>query len=198
MTTPVILEILLHFTTALYTCYSLTPPTAPANETSKAKASSGDSLGRYKLITWGRYLAYLQASAGATWFSRSLWLRDHQQSSSVHNSTLVLFVYILGFLLAWSGASTRLYCHHLLGSFFTFDLSVQDGHKILDTGAYGIVRHPAYTGSLILGIGVHLIYFVGNPLIGERGKLWGVANLIWVMAIGVVSIDRIRELSLLS
>jgi protein-S-isoprenylcysteine O-methyltransferase Ste14 len=42
-------------------------------------------------------------------------------------------------------------------------IEVQDNQKLIDTGLYGIVRHPMYTATLLM--------FLAMPLI--LGSLWG-------------------------
>ena len=42
---------------------------------------------------------------------------------------------------------------------FTVDVSIQENHKIVISGIYKTIRHPAYLGSLLsfLGIGIALV-----------------------------------------
>ncbi|MEA2417685.1 MAG: hypothetical protein QOI58_4342 [Thermoanaerobaculia bacterium] len=42
-----------------------------------------------------------------------------------------------------------------LWRYFTVDVSIREGHELVDRGIYGVIRHPAYTGSLLsfLGLG---------------------------------------------
>ena len=44
-----------------------------------------------------------------------------------------------------SGGLLRLHCYRTLGRFFTFDVSIHEGHQLVTTGSYSIVRHPSYT-----------------------------------------------------
>ena len=45
-----------------------------------------------------------------------------------------------------------------LGRFFTYDVTIQPGHRVVTSGPYRWVRHPSYTGGLLglLGLGVAL------------------------------------------
>jgi protein-S-isoprenylcysteine O-methyltransferase Ste14 len=47
---------------------------------------------------------------------------------------------------------------HVLGRFFTVTVGVEEGHSVVDSGPYGHVRHPSYTGMLAFfaGTGVAL------------------------------------------
>ncbi|KIJ31366.1 hypothetical protein M422DRAFT_266885 [Sphaerobolus stellatus SS14] len=48
------------------------------------------------------------------------------------------------------GGGLRIVCFRTLGKFFTFKITIRPEYKIMDIGPYGVVRHPAYTGSLFL------------------------------------------------
>lgn len=45
-----------------------------------------------------------------------------------------------------------------LGKFFTVDLAIHEGHKLVNKGLYKYIRHPSYSGSLMsfLGFGLSL------------------------------------------
>jgi protein-S-isoprenylcysteine O-methyltransferase len=59
----------------------------------------------------------------------------------------VLFVF--GLLLRW-------YAIRYLGRYFTVNVAIAADHRVIDTGPYRYVRHPAYSGSLLefLGLGI--------------------------------------------
>jgi protein-S-isoprenylcysteine O-methyltransferase len=66
-------------------------------------------------------------------------------------------------LLLWAGlcvfaagAAVRWWSITVLGRFFTSDLVVQQGHRIVQAGPYRTVRHPSYTGILICFLGIGL------------------------------------------
>jgi protein-S-isoprenylcysteine O-methyltransferase Ste14 len=56
----------------------------------------------------------------------------------------------LGALLSLCGALIRLACYHWMGNNFTFDVAIRKHHKLITKGPYGVVRHPAYTGGLVV------------------------------------------------
>ncbi|KAH7886705.1 hypothetical protein F5I97DRAFT_1038439 [Phlebopus sp. FC_14] len=70
-------------------------------------------------------------------------------------------LYVVGSLLITAAGILRKLCYRTLGRFFTFELSIQREHKLLTKGPYSFVRHPSYTGTLLLTIGVFLMQ--GNP-----------------------------------
>src|SRR3954447_7342642 len=52
-----------------------------------------------------------------------------------------------------------------LGRFFKFTVVVQADHRVVDTGPYRLIRHPSYTGLLIveLGLGIMLGTWLSIP-----------------------------------
>jgi len=64
----------------------------------------------------------------------------------------------VGSLLITSGALVRLSCYHALGRHFTFETGIFKNHKLVTTGPYGIVRHPGYSGSFLVYVGLMLYY----------------------------------------
>jgi protein-S-isoprenylcysteine O-methyltransferase Ste14 len=58
-----------------------------------------------------------------------------------------IFLMVLGILL-------RQWAIFLLGGFFTTTVGVQKNQKVVDYGPYRFIRHPAYTGLLLFGIGL--------------------------------------------
>jgi protein-S-isoprenylcysteine O-methyltransferase Ste14 len=60
----------------------------------------------------------------------------------------------LGLMLA--GMGIRYMAITTLGKFFTVDVSISDDHKLVTSGLYKYIRHPAYTGSLMTFFGFGL------------------------------------------
>eukprot|EP00483_Globobulimina_turgida_P005735 UN05745 len=59
---------------------------------------------------------------------------------------IAIGVSIFGYLL-------RNYCKYILGKHFTYAISIQSEHKVIDNGPYCIVRHPGYIGAILSSIG---------------------------------------------
>jgi protein-S-isoprenylcysteine O-methyltransferase Ste14 len=61
----------------------------------------------------------------------------------------------LGLALIVIGIIVRAIAIVTLWRYFTVDVSIREGHELVDRGIYGVIRHPAYTGSLLsfLGLG---------------------------------------------
>jgi len=85
--------------------------------------------------------------------------------------------FIAGWLLLAGGTLIRIVCYHHLGQHFTFELALRDNHKLVTTGPYSIVRHPAYTGSIMALIGIGLIQF-------SRGSWWAEVLGLWTSTSG--------------
>jgi len=64
----------------------------------------------------------------------------------------------LGLFLTLLGIGGTVYSRYYLGKFWTAQAAVSDGHRIVDQGPYGIVRHPIYSFVLILYIGIGLAF----------------------------------------
>ena len=66
------------------------------------------------------------------------------------------WVYYPGILLMVLGIALRQWSMAVLGSFFSGTVGVQEGQKVVDTGPYRLVRHPSYTGGLLIFAGMGL------------------------------------------
>ncbi len=63
------------------------------------------------------------------------------------------------------GLALRAWAVHELGRFFKFTVVVQADHQVVDTGPYRLIRHPSYTGLLMieLGLGIALGTWLSIP-----------------------------------
>ena len=66
--------------------------------------------------------------------------------------------YAVGLAVMWAGILFRTWSVRTLGQFFNVTVGVEADQQVVDTGPYALVRHPSYTGILIvyLGIGIAL------------------------------------------
>ena len=75
----------------------------------------------------------------------------------------------LGIALFVAGLAIRWYAIVWLGRFFTVNVAIAIGtdHRLIDTGPYRVVRHPAYTGApmAFLGLGLCLANWVSLAVI---------------------------------
>jgi protein-S-isoprenylcysteine O-methyltransferase Ste14 len=90
-------------------------------------------------------------------------------------------------ILVVLGAAIRYWCFHELGRYFTFHITLLKNHKLVTTGPYSIVRHPSYTGGLLIAIG-QLIWFTARGSWLRESMIYEV-KLSWLLiAPGMLSI----------
>ena len=77
----------------------------------------------------------------------------------------------LGMILIVSGAFIRLMTFRHLGQFFRFEASIQKDHQLIVSGPYAVVRHPGYTGMMLVFIGWFLLQMSRGSWVMESG-LW--------------------------
>lgn len=65
----------------------------------------------------------------------------------------------LGFLFCW-------WARIHLGRLWSGSITRKDGHRVVDSGPYGIVRHPIYTGLLTAGLATMVLKGTGHAIIG--------------------------------
>jgi protein-S-isoprenylcysteine O-methyltransferase Ste14 len=54
------------------------------------------------------------------------------------------------------GSLLRRYCWRTLGEYFTGDVQARAGQPVIRTGPYSLVRHPSYSGGILMHIGIGL------------------------------------------
>ncbi len=65
-------------------------------------------------------------------------------------------IFVLGVAVMASGLVIRAWAIVLLGRFLTNDVRVHPGQTVVDTGPYRWVRHPSYTGLILILVGLGL------------------------------------------
>lgn len=91
-------------------------------------------------------------------------------TSAVGRDTL----FWLGIALIYAGIAFRLYAIHTLGAWFTTTVAISPQQTVVDSGPYRLIRHPSYTGILIIFCGfaltcvnwLSLFLIVAGALIG--------------------------------
>ena len=78
---------------------------------------------------------------------------------------------LLGIILVVLGAGLRVWCYRTLGKHFTFVLSMKEDQALVTTGPYSVVRHPSYTGMVLVAIAVVLFYATDGSWMRESGLL---------------------------
>jgi protein-S-isoprenylcysteine O-methyltransferase Ste14 len=64
-----------------------------------------------------------------------------------------------GAALFLSGIAFRTWAIETLGVFYSHAVNVMEDHKIINTGPYRFIRHPAYTGMLAAHAGIVIFFF---------------------------------------
>lgn len=59
-------------------------------------------------------------------------------------------------VLVLAGLAIRWWAIIALGKFFTVDITLQEEHKLVTEGPYRLIRHPSYTGLLLILFGLGL------------------------------------------
>ncbi|KAH7928432.1 hypothetical protein BV22DRAFT_1058956 [Leucogyrophana mollusca] len=88
---------------------------------------------------------------------------------------------VVGSMLATSGGLIRWLCYRELGRLFTFSLSFREGHKLVTTGPYSVVRHPSYTAAITCMVGICIMH-------GSRGS--------WLRESGVLGVTGVKAVIL--
>jgi protein-S-isoprenylcysteine O-methyltransferase Ste14 len=61
-----------------------------------------------------------------------------------------------GLFLILAGVALRWYAIWYLGKFFTTTIVIQPGQTVVETGPYRYIRHPSYSGALLIFTGIGL------------------------------------------
>ena len=64
--------------------------------------------------------------------------------------------FALGIILVLAGSCLRRYCWRLLGRYFTGNVMIHEGQRVIEQGPYRWVRHPSYTGGMMMHFGCGL------------------------------------------
>ncbi len=64
----------------------------------------------------------------------------------------------IGTLIFAFGVFLRLLAIRTLGRFFTFEVGIRQDHEVIRIGPYRYLRHPSYTGYLLMAIGQGIIF----------------------------------------
>ena len=80
---------------------------------------------------------------------------DRRGIGALTNSTIVRWIGVVLFglgsaLVFWSGIA--------LGRLYSGDVTLQENHHLVTSGPYRYIRHPRYTGGILLGFGLSLTF----------------------------------------
>jgi protein-S-isoprenylcysteine O-methyltransferase Ste14 len=75
-------------------------------------------------------------------------------TTAIPGPRTVLFA--IGIIFIVLGVALRWYAIRTLGRFFTREVAVSAGQRVIDRGPYRLIRHPAYSGTFLTMLGVGL------------------------------------------
>lgn len=64
------------------------------------------------------------------------------------------FTFFGGLILLVSGSLLRRHCWRVLGNYFTASVAVQTDQPVISTGAYAWIRHPSYSGAMLMNVAI--------------------------------------------
>ncbi len=89
------------------------------------------------------------------------------------NQSLDIKIFIIGTVIFSIGVFIRVWAVKTLGRFFTFEIGIRKNHTFITDGPYKFIRHPSYTGYLLILLGIaislnsilfFLLTFVGSTV----------------------------------
>ena len=95
---------------------------------------------------------------------------------------------VLGVIVMWLGLATRVWAIAALGAAFRTTVEVDPGQLVVSSGPYKWIRHPSYTGLLLITTGFGLA--VGNWLAVAAGLLLPLPGILWRIRVGEAEIGR--------
>jgi protein-S-isoprenylcysteine O-methyltransferase Ste14 len=122
-----------------------------------------ESLPRRFLVHWLPLVVAVLLLGPGAWFGRS-WLREQFVP---HTAA----VYSTGLALCIAGAALAIWSRTLLGANWSAQVQIKHGHELVQRGPYALIRHPIYTGLILL--------FAGNALmVGDWRGVIAVAIVV--------------------
>ena len=94
---------------------------------------------------------------------------------------------VVGIIIFATGEALRVWSKITLGRYFTYTVQTSSDQPVITSGPYRVVRHPSYTGILLMVLGAGAVW--GNWL--------GLAVLVVAIAVGLGYRIHIEEHALL-
>ncbi|KAI0747195.1 hypothetical protein C8Q80DRAFT_1105397 [Daedaleopsis nitida] len=206
LTTPLLkIPLLISHATGIY-C-GLTPPRAVPPKTELVRFTHPDLMSRtpWFQVPAATVLKYLLcapavAEAAVIVAQHVLAFLVPTAHGYVPGSLRLTGLSFAGCLFGFAGGFIRVWCHQTLGRYFTWQVAIRDDHQLVTSGPYAIVRHPSYTGYLLLGGGAFMLLFSPGSYLAESGMLGTVAGkitafvaLAYASFVGVSLLSRVPK-----
>ncbi|KAF8803361.1 hypothetical protein BYT27DRAFT_7195679 [Phlegmacium glaucopus] len=143
---------------------SMTPPNPPPPE--NERITSRVPMESPKYTQWVTFavrvlqlfiatteIATILASATPSWTLSQLFLSLLIWRDGKPDNLRLSNVAALGVVVMVLGTWIRLMTYRHLGRFFRFEASIQKDHELIVSGPYSVVRHPSYTGLMMVFVG---------------------------------------------
>ncbi|KAF8901503.1 hypothetical protein CPB84DRAFT_1777460 [Gymnopilus junonius] len=75
--------------------------------------------------------------------------------------------FVVGCAMMMTMALVRLWCFRALADFFTYEITILESHKLIQSGPYAYVRHASYSAQILLTAGVYIVGFSDGGWITE-------------------------------
>lgn len=130
----------------------------------------------------------ISGSVALAWLIARVFPQARFDSLFELGPTAMSRLYWTGLALFAAGVCLRWYSVVYLGRLFTYDVAIAADHRVIDSGPYRHIRHPAYAGSLLS--------FVGLGVCG--GNLLSLLLLVTPIAVAFLHRIAIEEAALTS
>jgi protein-S-isoprenylcysteine O-methyltransferase Ste14 len=97
---------------------------------------------------------------------------------------------VIGLVAAWAGIGLRYWAKRTLGRFFVGAVVIQEGHRVVSSGPYAVVRHPGYAGSVLALVG----FGIATANVASLAAFTLTAVVTFVRTIGIEERVLRREL----
>ncbi|KAH9971333.1 hypothetical protein BGW80DRAFT_1460604 [Lactifluus volemus] len=151
--------------------YALTPPQPPPGARERVKfdgvEGSFGSVVRIHALVWKCSILAVSSRNSSLVLSpshRRLYFFSYFTSESPLRLNLPLapvlpVAFVIGSLATAASGLLRRACYKALGSLFTFEITLREGHRLVTRGPYSFVRHPSYSGAVLGVVGTLLVHF---------------------------------------
>ncbi len=155
----------------------------------------------WEVIFWATFAAYFAASGWVQSRERAAArgdMRDRGSKAVIYLGSLVGMagaflapaywpsakidlppepVFVTAIALLWAGLLLYIWAVLTLGAFFRTSVQLLDGQQLVRRGPYRVLRHPAYTGGILLFAGIGLA--AGNWISALVAPLAAVVAYAW-------------------